>query len=241
MKRNCLKLIAVVAAAVFAGTAAWAQTGIHAGYMNSVNSIKMNSEKYKLTTNGFYVGVDQDIHLVAGLSIQPGLYYSYLVDKTDKSTKEIGNLKMTSYYEDHHLNVPVHLKYGFDVLPDMLKIYVFAGPTFDVGLLARQKYNVSGSLLGKDIDGKLTYNYYTGKVRTNLDDDAQNSINPADQESRYSRFDLLLGGGVGVEALGFLDVKVGYDYGVVNKLKGDAAKAGSVNRGQFYAGIGIRF
>ena len=50
----------------------------------------------------------------------------------------------------------------------------------------------------------------------------------------------MLGGGVGLQVVRFLDIKVGYDYGLVNRLKGTLAENATANRGQFYVGVGIR-
>ena len=56
-----------------------------------------------------------------------------------------------------------------------------------------------------------------------------------------SRFDVMIGGGVGIDLFKFLTVKAGYDYGLLNRLKGDIAQTSSMNRSQFYVAVGINF
>ena len=48
----------------------------------------------------------------------------------------------------------------------------------------------------------------------------------------------MVGGGVGIQVIRFLDIKVGYDYGLVNRYRKEVDK--TVNRGQFYVGVGVR-
>ena len=56
-----------------------------------------------------------------------------------------------------------------------------------------------------------------------------------------NRFDVLMGGGVGVNIIKFVTVKGGFDYGLLNRLKGDLANAGKLNRMQYYISVGLTF
>ena len=55
---------------------------------------------------------------------------------------------------------------------------------------------------------------------------------------RYKRFDVQLGAGVGIELFKFLEVKVGYDWGLLDRFAGDFDE---LRRNQFYASVGLRF
>ena len=59
-------------------------------------------------------------------------------------------------------------------------------------------------------------------------------------QNRMNRFDVLMGGGVGLDLLRFITVKGGFDYGLMNRLKDDDGGS-SLNRLQYYISIGVRF
>lgn len=235
------KLIAVIMAAAVALGMTSAQLaargGIEAGYVNSSYNFKKGiSKDNNYLLNGFYVGLSKDVRLFAGLHIVPGIYYTYL---TDNSKDEVLGLKLRGNASDHYLSVPIMFRYQFG-LPGV-KLYVFAGPTLSAGLVAKQKYIVSGDILGSNINGEVSYNLYTGKIKTDDIDISQDGENPVEgitPDYMYNRFDVQLGGGVGIEVLKFLEVKVGYDFGLMNRYKGDAAE---LYRNQFYAAVGFRF
>lgn len=236
MKKIVCAFMAVSILAASAFTAE-AKSGIEAGYVNSSYNFKSGiSKDNNYSLNGFYVGLSQDVPLFAGLHIVPGIYYTFL---TDNTRDEVLNFNLKGNLSDHYLNVPVMFRYQFG-LPGV-KLYIFAGPTLSLGLVSKQKYTVSGTVLGVNVMGDISYDYYTGKINSKDLDIPQDTENPYESilpDYRYNRFDVLLGGGVGLEVLKFLEVKVGYDWGLLNRYKGDGVE---LHRGQVYAGIGIRF
>lgn len=235
------RIIVIFAAMVFAAIQMNAQVSIEAGYLNTMYSSKAfdsNEKENMKPFDGFTVGVNDDIRLVAGLSIQPGLYYSY---GTIRENKEVLGLNPKFVTTEHNLSIPVNIKYSFKVLP-ILNIYVYAGPTFFLGVASENAVNISGKIAGMDVSGEFRYNNYSGKIHSdNLSDELQEKINGYMPESNLSRFDVLVGGGIGVDLFKFLTVKGGYDYGLVNRYKGDAAKNAFLNRSQFYISIGFKF
>lgn len=237
MKKIVCAFMAVSILAVASAFSAEAKSGIEAGYVNSSYSFKSGiSGDNNYSLNGFYVGLSQDVPLFAGLHIVPGIYYTFL---TDNSREDVMNFKLKGSLSDHYLNVPIMFRYQFG-LPGV-KLFIFAGPTLSLGLVSNQKYTISGTVLDANIMGDISYNYYTGKVNSKDLDIPQDTENPYKDiipDIRYNRFDVLLGGGIGIEAFKFLEVKVGYDWGLLNRYKGDGAE---LHRNQVYAGIGIRF
>ncbi len=237
MKKIFAAVASMAALLCLSSVPASAKSGLEAGYVNSSYSFKTGiSSDNNYSLNGFYVGLSKDVRLFAGLHIVPGIYYTYL---TDNSKEEVLGLKLRGNDSDHYLSIPIMFRYQFG-LPGV-KLYVFAGPTLSAGLVAKQKYIVSGDILGTNINGEVSYNLYTGKVKTDGIDIFQDGENPVDgivPDYMYNRFDVQLGGGVGIEVLKFLEVKVGYDFGLINRYKGDAAE---LYRNQFYAAVGFRF
>lgn len=243
---NKMKKLFCAAAIAVAGILwtipASAGTGVDLGYLNSSYRSKMDGAGSVKSEpmNGFFVGVNDDVRLFAGLSVQPGLYYSYL---NSTGREELTGLNLSNSYTEHLLNIPIHLKYTFDIVP-MFGIYIFAGPTLSVGLAATDKMTVTGDIAGAQINGSLSYNAYSGKFKSdNLSEFSDRVTGIVDPylHSRMNRFDVLMGGGLGLDLLKFVTVKAGFDYGLMNRFKGDMAEAGTLNRMQFYVAVGIQF
>ena len=68
-----------------------------------------------------------------------------------------------------------------------------------------------------------------------------NTLNQWLPSGKMKRFDVLMGGGVGLNLLRFITVKGGFDYGLVNRFKDEMADTGVMNRMQFYIALGVRF
>ena len=141
------------------------------------------------------------------------------------------------------LSVPIHFKYTFDIVP-MFGINIFVGPTLSFGLAANNKMTVTGDVAGNNVNGSVTYNAYSGKFRSEnlsgISDQIIETINRNMPQNRMNRFDVLMGGGVGLDLLRFITVKGGFDYGLMNRLKDDDGGS-SLNRLQYYISIGVRF
>ncbi len=231
--KSYFKLIAVAVAIFAASIEASAQFGVNISYMNS-NARPVQWSDAKNQTNGFTVGIDNELKLIGNfLSIQPGLYYQHLLASED--IVDLGSkLYAKNTYSDYFLAIPLHVKLGFNILPNkMLRLYVFAGPTFEIGLKSADKLSIAEI-------GEISYNYYTGKFSSSSDEitDIVASSGLFPDQKVYGRFDVMVGGGVGIQVIRFLDIKVGYDYGFVNRYRKEMDK--TVNRGQFYVGVGVR-
>lgn len=231
--KSYFKLIAVAVAIFAASIEASAQFGVNISYMNS-NARPVQWSDAKNQTNGFTVGIDNELKLIGNfLSIQPGLYYQHLLASDD--IVDLGSkLYAKNTYSDYFLAIPLHVKLGFNILPNkMLRLYVFAGPTFEIGLKSADKLSIAEI-------GEISYNYYTGKLSSSSDEitDIVASSGLFPDQKVYGRFDVMVGGGVGIQVIRFLDIKVGYDYGLVNRYRKEVDK--TVNRGQFYVGVGVR-
>ena len=207
------KIIAIAAAAamLFAASEASAQVIVGAGYVNSTTTSKVSDNKASSDANGFYVGASYNIPLVGGLGLAPGLYYEFL---GSSSKKDAGIFTASGTPTEHYLNIPVMVNYSFGLASDC-SLFAFAGPTLEYGLASSTKLEASAG----GISGEKTVNNY------DADD--------------YGRFDCLLGLGVGFNIRAF-QVKVGYDFGMVNRYTGSSDKA-SLHRNQVHLGVAYVF
>ncbi len=239
--KSIVKIIAAVAAGIFLTLDMSAGNGVEIGYLHSSYRTNLNSDEMKTSSpmSGFQVGLMKDMNIVAGLSLQSGLTYSYL---NSAEKEEVPMFNITGSYTEHMLNIPIQVKYTFDIIP-AFGVYVFAGPTLSLGLAATTKLSVSGSIAGNTLEGNLKYNAYTNKLKSdNIPDEYVNLVNQyLPQDRVMNRFDVLMGGGVGVNIIKFVTVKGGFDYGLLNRLKGDLANAGKLNRMQYYISVGLTF
>ena len=238
--KNALKIIIAAAAGLLMTFELPAKNGIEIGYLNSTYRTKAASGEVTKSDpmSGFYVGLVKDLRLFAGLSIQPGLYYSYL---NTAEKEEIPSFNLSSSYTEHGLNLPIHIKYTFDIVP-AFGVYVFAGPTLSLGLAANTKISFTEEALGNTMTFDARYNRYTGKIKSeNIPEESLDQINRYLPQTRMNRFDVLMGGGIGLNLVKFVTVKGGFDYGLLNRFNEDMADAGTLNRMQFYISVGVMF
>lgn len=203
--------IALAAAIALAGTNAFAQVSVGAGWLNSTNTTKVNGDKQHANLNGFYVGAFFNEEFSPYFSFNPGIYFSYLGANNSKSYYGLAKTKADT--KETYLSIPLNFRYNYELAPDM-RLFAYAGPTLSVGLSG--KVSSSASALGIKASGDVKY----------YDSD----------ELDYKRFDCLLGGGVGYEFNDMIQVTVGYKYGVVNTSNTDGLKRhkGMINLGVAY-------
>ena len=120
------KLILSLAIAAIAAGSAMAQVSVGAGYLNQTSKSSLSeSSSSKGSSDGFYVGAAFSCPIIAGLSVDPGVYYGFLTSSTDVNIAgfELANGKTQS----HYLMIPIDLRYSFHAL-DFLDVFALAGP-----------------------------------------------------------------------------------------------------------------
>ena len=184
-----MKKLLLMAAALLTVGAARAQITYSLGFINtsttakyeaSVGGVKISSTDTD-SWNGFTIGLDDNINLSGDFNVAPGIGMDFSM-RSDDDVK----------FKKFGIYVPVDFNYGFALGSDF-KLSVYAGPTFDLGIVRNAK---------DDNDNKV--NYY----------DEDTAIN-------FSRFDILLGGGVWLTFQDQLRFKVGYKAGMLNTCKTD--------------------
>ncbi len=204
MKKVILTLAIVAAAA----TSAFAQDlSIGAGYLNSTTTtVASGSSAFGM--NGFYGGVGAQKDLNDLLGISTGLYYSYLTGTSSASVLG-GLVSGSNKMSEHYINVPVQLNLGFD-LAKGVKLFAFAGPTVNVGLISKSVATASVAGHG-----------------------GSSSIDNYADNSNYGRFDVMLGGGAGIKVANF-KIFGGYNYGMLDRNK---ASDVTVHRSEIVVGV----
>lgn len=239
-------LFAMVVAAMAFAVNANAQFSVGAGYANETIISKIASvldedykgyawEKNRLQLNGFYVEAAYDWKFASvgpgDFVLQPGVRYYFLTENPNlakinlkyKDNKQKANQK--ECFSNHLLDIPVNVKYSYDFVPGTLKAYVFAGPTFSFGLAAINLTKKMAYL--KTDEETINYtdivrvNYYTGKYYTkeyqSEEDDYTIEKGKDDENKLYDMFDLKLALGLGVTLSEKVDVKFGYNIGLLNR------------------------
>ena len=161
--------------------------------------------------NGFYAGFGYSAEIMPGLNLNPGLYYELLTSSTGASLGSWASYSGKT--TEHYVNVPLHLSYGIQFAPTF-KFFVYGGPTANVGIASSTK--VSGSVLG--IGGSDTIDNY--------------------KDSNYSRFDIMLGAGAGIELMKKFRLTFGYDWGMLDRNTNDNA---TLKRNRLLAGAAFIF
>lgn len=182
--------------------------------------------------DGLYVGVTKDFTLVRRtLYFQTGAIYGYQ-NASNRFTS--GGLKIVSDRNEHYLDIPLRIKFSMDVMPN-LRAFVYAGPVMDFGLSSKLQYRTK---LSDGEMGRYTYNYYNGKSKVSTIPDFAATT----PQSVYRRFDIDMGFALGAEIYDIATVKIGFDWGLINKNKNrDVADYLVTHRNTFYLGLGVRF
>ena len=207
------KVYLIIAAAVmFFAVEANAQIGVGVGYnmLNNVQKALDDDESGAL--NGFYVETTYDVNFLekswGELGLQPGLRFTYA---GDHEAEEVLGVKAKASENETYLDVPVLVKYSYDL--DVVKLSAFAGPVLSFGLSSVTKVSAGDN---------------TTKASRYGD------------ESVYGRFDVKLGLGIGAAFMDKFNAKIGYNVGLLNRYTGNLDDL-SFRTGVFYVGVGINF
>lgn len=241
-------LTTILASVVLAGLSdAYAQNynlseglGLSFGYVHSAYRISDWATDEVETADGldgFKIGLTKDFPIIdRALFLQTGLQYTYQNDSKNESESGI---RIIGDWNEHYLDIPLKVKYEIPVTQD-LGIFVMGGPTFVAGLSSTMKFRAR---IDDSVNAAISYNLYSGKVRTNdgMPDFIESGLEAMFPEARYRRADVQLGGSVGVRFMDILEAQIGYDWGLVNKYKGETLDDLAMRRQQFYISVGLRF
>lgn len=187
--------------------------------------------------DGFNLGLTKDVELIdRALFIQTGLGYTY---QNDSRNSEFGSVRLIGDWNEHFLSIPIKVKYAVP-MNDRLEVFVTGGPSLVFGLASKMKYRAR---LDDGSNVATSYNFFSGKVKNtdNLGVDMGDWISSQYPETRYRRFDAQVGASVGVRFLDIIEAQIGYDWGLVNKYRGETLNDLRMRRQQFYISVGLRF
>lgn len=181
--------------------------------VNNLNDLIDFSDGMISTKNrtGFYAGINTSIPLGAGVSVQPGIYYTqkgYEMhgDFAIKGMEFLGaNAK--AQLQNDYIDIPVLIK------ADLGGFQVFGGP--QISYLASSKLKMNASVLG--------INLFNEKI---------------DTKDQFNSWDMGLTGGIGYQFKSGFNVSAAYNYGL---SKVDANKNVAGYNNGFKVGIGIKF
>ncbi len=181
MKRIVTLIVAAFMMTV--ATNSFAQMSVDAGVLHANDQISLKGiDPVDMGMNGFYAGVSYNLPIVGFVGITPGLYYSMLFSNDSEFNGQLG-----AKVREHFINVPVYLNVGFG-LGENARLFVFAGPTAQIGLASTIEVSVAGNNSPK--------------------------VDRYDNNN-YSRTNLLLGGGLGLNLYRF-QITAGFDQGLFN-------------------------
>ena len=224
-----MKKIFAIAFAAIISVAAYAQVSVGAGYVQSTASLqsKPGADVNYTASNGAYAGLTYEFPLMQGLSLSAGAYYEYLYS-ADASSTAIGSVAtgtLSTNLKEQYVNVPVSVNFGYNLTP-ALRLFAFGGPTLSVGLSSISHYDITGSIIG---------------INLNTSGDSDNYADvDEDTPSSYGRYDLMVGAGAGADIMGKFRITVGYDWGMLNRNV-NTESTEVRKRNQLRAGIAVLF
>lgn len=223
--------------------------GLTFGYVNSsyrTVDLATDEPTSSALLHGFTAGITKDFTLLRhALYFQTGLNYIFQNDPRNETIKIPATdlaLRLVGDREEHHVAIPLRLKYDIHIL-DNIGLTFDAGPTLLMGISSKYIYRTR---LSDGVVSSAEYNLYSGKVKTtgassifDLEDWMEDSgMYP---HGRIGRADVMLGASVGAHFFHVLEVRLGYDWGLINRYRRDIADLYSMRRGQFTLSAGIRF
>lgn len=231
------------------GEGAFRGIGLTFGYVNSsYRTVDLATDEPTGSglLHGFTVGLTKDFTLLPhALYFQTGMNYIYQNDPRNENLKVPGTdlaIRIVGDREEHHLGIPLRLKYDLHAF-DRIGFTFDAGPTLLMGLSSKYKYRTR---LAESSITSVDYNLYNQKVdvkgaSSTFDLEEWMEASGMYPEGKLGRFDIMLGASVGANFFHLLEVRLGYDWGLINRYRKDVADMYSMHRGQFTLSVGIRF
>ena len=223
--------------------------GLTFGYANSIyRTVDLATDESTSSDmlHGFTAGISKDFTLLRhALYFQTGLNYIYQDDSRNETIKIPSTdlaLRLVGDREEHYVSIPLRLKYDVHIA-DNVGLTFDAGPTLLMGLSSKYKYRAR---LSENAVTAVDYNLYNSKVSASGKSDIFNLEKWMRESGMYpkgrlGRGDVMLGASVGAHFFHLLEVRVGYDYGLLNRYRKEVADVYSMHRGQFTLSAGIRF
>ena len=211
----------VLAAALFAGTNAFAQLYPGVGYLNSTLSGQYNGSAIDPEiSNGFYAGASFNVPVASGLAVAPGLYASLITNTQEGAggLSGIATANSKTVFTEIALNVPVMANYTYALNRDS-KVFAFAGPTFQLGLSSKAVNHTDVNTVIGSGSSDSTKDYYA--------------------DGDFKKFNIYVGGGIGAEFAKVV-ITLGYHYGLMN-LYGGTTEDTNYNRSNLQIGVGYAF
>lgn len=240
------KALSIVLAAglLLAGTDAFAQISVGAGYSNVTQKIQAKGLDKTVNMNGLIAGMDYTIPITENIGIAPGLYYEFSTGSADKLLNlGAASALLKGRLEEHYIDIP--MKFVFSIPYQGNRFFAFAGPTAAIGVSSKLKGDVK--ILGFQLKGDFLDMY---------------------DKDIFESMDLMLGGGIGADISKMLRVTLGYNFGMFNRINttssasqeqssgsgssSDGSTSGfnlgqlirdnaTINRNQFYVGLAVLF
>lgn len=235
MKKSLIVLASLLAVTAFSGNS-YAQFKFGAGYSMANHNVNEGSRDYAL--HGFNIGATCDIDFInwniIDFGVVTGLNYELL---TDEQSKDLLGSRVKNTVTEHYINVPIQLNLGLNFVPGIFGTYVFGGPSLAFGIAS----NTETSLDAQSGRGVLKYNNYTGKYSAeNIADEIVGSVT-GEMSADYGWFDVKLGAGVGLEIVEAVDIRAGYNWGLLNRYTGDSEDGLKHHSDQFYVTLSYMF
>lgn len=183
------------------------------------NPVRLGSNVSKTYFNGIKIGGTAEFDLKNNLSLLTGVLYNVVY--SDKIQGYPDSATVTYQTFGHFLDIPLQITYSYPLTKN-LRLFAFAGPTFDIGLFQNtkiindQKYNSENP-------------YYVAPGSFNL-------YNSSSGSYMLNRINLQIGVGGGVQWKKYL-LKAGYDFGLNNL---DSSGANTLHQKGWYVTFGYQ-
>lgn len=179
---------------------------------SKTNIIRSSSDARNQLLNGWFLSADFTFRELLGpVNLTPGIRFQQNFSKKEKL--EIG--KYGEYSEQliiADIQVPVDFSWGYDF--NGIVPFVFAGPTFNFGITSRTVKQFNEGYKEEDMHYR--------------------------RDTDYRPFNIFVGGGIGCRYK-CIRIAARYDYGLINRWKGNTAKEERMTDSQITVGVAYCF
>ena len=214
-----MKKLFLTAILLLAGLAASAQVHIGGGY--TWQTIVQSGSDWYWSMHGAYAGASFNIKVNQYVGIAPGAYFIWGTGPVRQKKQPVPDTSLG--LDMMELQIPLNVTFGVE-LGSAGKLFVYAGPAFNVGLSAKL-YAFYKNDFFKQRKDTLSDNLFG-----DLGDDSSDTIS-------LKRFDTKIGVGIGYR-IKFFELNAGYDFGLLNMSKNSGDK---LHQNTLHAGFAFCF
>lgn len=225
-------------AAILIGAQCFGQVEIGFGYDVPRHRIIQDDLTKTTKTRSMHAGISYTVPVWKDLSFTAGLGY---FPEWGRTVEDIEPISCVEHMQEHTIMLPLHFNWSVTIIPEIISLEVFAGPSLSAGIVSTSRIEVFGA-----VEFSIDTDNFSGDVRFRdfrYGEDVREELLESlmDVGMRQRRFDVMMGGGAGLVIRELLSVRIGYDFGLIDRISATTERNFTYRKDMMHFGIGFRF